>query len=144
MISLKAVREDNSRHNYKATPPRAFLPVVEKLKEAYSLWQRTIPHLQKTTRYSVGVKVDATILDAAESALTAGFLEREEKLPYLRRSIAKTDIALFLLQTMWENGTLSEKNYLILSITLIDAGKMLGGWRNQIRKQTSPTPSGKK
>jgi len=73
-----------------------------------------------------------------EAIAVASFLSREEKLPYIRLAMRKTDALKILLMVLWETKSLDNKKYAALSIKIIEIGKMLGGWSGQIQKQNSP------
>jgi hypothetical protein len=74
-----------------------------------------------------------------EAISVASFLQKEEKLPWVKVAIRKIDTAKLLLMVLWETKSLDEKKYILLSIQLEEIGKMLGGWNGQISKQNSPT-----
>jgi hypothetical protein len=73
-----------------------------------------------------------------EAIVTASFLRREEKLPFVRRAIQKSDTLKILLMILWEAKSLDTKKYIALSIKLDEIGKMLGGWNGQLIKQNFP------
>lgn len=117
---------------------------MEKLKAAYKIWQSFLPHLPKTARYTIGLRCELSIIEAVEATLIATFLEKTEKLPFVRKAGAKVDLAQFFLQTMWETSILDDKKFAHISQPLVEAGKMLSGWIGQLKKQNSPTKIGEK
>lgn len=74
-----------------------------------------------------------------ETIATASFLLRQEKIPFVRRAIQKTDTLKILLMILWETKSLDNKKYIALSVRVDEIGKMLGGWNGQLTKQNSPT-----
>lgn len=92
----------------------------------------------KTSRYTLGAKIDGLFVETLEQIVIASFLERTEKLPFVKKAIIKLDVLKFFLETAWEINALQEAHYILLSDPLHETGKMLGGWRNQLIKQTSP------
>ncbi|OHA38130.1 MAG: hypothetical protein A3I97_01805 [Candidatus Taylorbacteria bacterium RIFCSPLOWO2_02_FULL_44_35] len=126
--------ELNPTHSIKVTPPQRFLPVVEKLKQGYFLWHQCLELLPKTQKYSIGNRIDKLLIESIEAAVTATFLPKEEKLPWLRLAIRKLDTAKVLLMIVWETKSLDDKKIVGLSEILNDAGKMLGGWNGQLQK----------
>lgn len=74
-----------------------------------------------------------------EAISVASFLQREEKLPWVKLAIRKIDTAKVLLMVLWETKSLDNKKYIALSLELEETGKMLGGWNGQLSKQNSPT-----
>lgn len=79
-----------------------------------------------------------------EAIITASFLGRDEKIPYVRRAIQKLDVFKILLMVLWETKSLDNKKYITLSLPLDEIGKMLGGWHGQLAKQNSPNKLGEK
>ena len=63
---------------------------------------------------------------------------REEKLPFVRLAIKKTDALKIFLMILWETKSLDNKKYVAISLKINEIGKMLGGWHGQLAKQNSP------
>ena len=112
--------------------------MLQKIKSVYLLWHGYHQTLPKTQRYSLGQRIDGFFIEMIEAIATAGFLSRQEKLPYVRRAIQKLDTLKILLMILWETKTLDNKKYGALSAPLDEIGKMLGGWNGQLTKQNSP------
>lgn len=94
--------------------------------------------LPKTHRYSLGQRIDTLLVETIEAAVTAAFLTRAEKIPFVRLALRKVDTAKVLLAVLWEAKSLDNKKYIALSEPLSEVGKMLGGWNGQLLKQNSP------
>ena len=122
------------------TPPPVWkiLPVLEIMKSAYMLWQSYIPLIPKTSRYTLTKTIDKYFIQTIESILVASFLEKQEKQPFVRKAIISLDTLKFLLYILWEIKALDIKKYTALSEKLTEAGKQLGGWYGQLKKQNSP------
>jgi hypothetical protein len=73
-----------------------------------------------------------------EAISIASFLQREEKLPWVKIAIRKIDTLNVLLMVLWETKSLDDKKYIALSLQMEEIGKMLGGWQGQLTKQNSP------
>ncbi len=110
------------------------MPVIDELKSAYKLWHQYHELVPKSQKYSLGNRIDKLFVEAIEASVTAMFLSKEEKLPWIRLTTRKTDTAKVLLMILWETGSIDDKKYLALSSVIDDAGKMLGGWYGQTRK----------
>ena len=125
----------NSFHNNVS-----LLPISQKLKETYLVWYEFSNKIPKTHKYSLGQKIDNLFVKAIETTTTAGFLQPQEKLPWIRLAIRKTDTLKIFLMILWETKSIDDKKYILLSEKLNEIGKMLGGWHNQIQnlKQNSP------
>lgn len=134
--------ELNSGHNYN--PPLKILPVLGKIKESYLLWYKFYQDLPKIHRYSLGQRIDTLFVEVIEAISAASFLSREEKHPYVRLAIKKSDTLRVLLLILWETKSFDDKKYIALSVKLDEAGKMLGGWNGQLTKQNSPAKAGEK
>ncbi|MBI2012907.1 MAG: four helix bundle protein [Candidatus Colwellbacteria bacterium] len=100
----------------------------------YKLWQEFLRHFPQTSRYTLGSKIDSLFLEITELLVTASYLHKDKKLPYIERAITKLDVLKFLLQVSWEIKSLDNKKYAILSEHLNEVGRMLGGWRGQLLK----------
>lgn len=90
-----------------------------------------MPHFPKKSRYTLGGKIDALFLEAAESVYTAGYMNKEEKSAYIQKAIGKFDLLKFFLQIAWETKALDNARYEALSEPLTEIGRMLGGWSKQ-------------
>ncbi|OGF96743.1 hypothetical protein A3H08_02675 [Candidatus Giovannonibacteria bacterium RIFCSPLOWO2_12_FULL_44_32] len=116
------------------TPPQRLLPLLQKLKEVYLLWYGYYTTLPKVHRHSLGQRIDNLFIEIIEFIAIASFLSKEEKLPYIKVAIRKTDTLKVLLMVLWETKSLDNKKYIALSVKIEEIGKMLGGWSGQIMK----------
>ena len=113
------------------------LPLLQNVKDTYLLWYGYYQILPKTHRHSLGVRIDSLFVEIMEAVAVAGFLSREEKQPWVRLAIRKTDTLKVLLMVLWETKSLDNKKYIALSLEIEKFGRMLGGWNGQL-KQNSP------
>ena len=110
-------------------PPHQFnLSLIQKLVKIYKLWQEYLRDFPKTSRYTLGQKIDALFLEVVENILKAGYSNKAEKQIFLKRTSVKLDLLKFFLQISWEIESLENKKYISLSEKLNEVGKMLGGW----------------
>jgi hypothetical protein len=119
-------------------PPAKLLPLLQKLKDVYILWYSYYLSLPKLHRHSLGQKIDCLFVEIIEAISIASFLAKEEKMPWVRLAIRKTDTLKILLLVLWETKSLDNKKYLSVSVKIEEIGRMLGGWSGQISKQNSP------
>jgi len=112
------------------------LPVLQKTAEAYKLWHNILPHIQRLTRYSLGEKINDLFIELAELIFTAGFTSKQQKATIIERASIKLDVLKFFLQTAWELKALDNKKFSALSVPLTEIGRMLGGWKKQLLKET--------
>ena len=114
-------------------PPRANLSIIQKLIAFYKLWHKFLPHIPKTSRYTLGIKIDRLIIETTEFIFIASRSDREQKSPFLQKAANKLDVLKFFLQIAWEIKSLDNKKYIILSEHLNEIGRMLGGWSRQFK-----------
>jgi len=105
------------------------------LIRAYKTWHEFLPHIPKDARYTLGTKIDSSLIETIEATFIASFLAKEKKSPYVQRAATKLDLAKFFLQVAWEIKALDNKKYAIISEQLAEVGRMLGGWLRQITSQ---------
>ena len=119
------------------------MPVVSKLKEAYLAWQVALPHVAKARRQTIAARIDGALLDALESSFSAAYLPPTRKIVALETAVARLDTAKFLLLVGWECGAITNAQHLRIAGLLVDASKMLVGWRSYLEKKT-PAGDGRK
>lgn len=121
------------------TPPRRNqLPVIQKFIAAYKLWHEFVPHIPKTSRYTLGSKIDLLLLEIIEYIFSAASVTQHERLVRINSATTRLDLLKFFLQVAWEIKALDTKKYIILSEKLDETGRMLGGWIKQLLQKTSP------
>lgn len=111
--------------------------------EAYKLWHNFLQHLPRTTRYTLGIKIDALFTETVELILLAGYANKNQKSIIVQKANAKLDGLKFFLQIARVLKILDNKKYAALSAPLLEIGKMLGGWRKQLEKETLPMNFGR-
>lgn len=115
-------------------PPQTFgLKLIGELVAIYKLWHEFLPHFPKDSRFTLGAKIDSSLLDATELIIRASYSDKIEKLISLKRASFKIDLLKFFLQVAWEIKSLDNKRYISLSEKVGDAGKMLGGWIRSLK-----------
>ena len=121
--------------NLVAPPLQANLPVVQKLIELYKLWNVCIRNIPRTSRYTLGEKVEQLLIEVLDAVSTAAYLEKQQKLPYIKRAISRLDIMKFFLQVAWETNTLGIKRFISMSEKANEVGRMLNGWAKHTAKE---------
>ena len=124
-------------NNSSFNAPPQLIPLLHKTKSLYLLWYGYYKILPKEHRYSLGKRVDTILVEIIEATTIASFLSREEKLPYVRLAIRKTDVLKIFLMILWETKSLDNSKYIQLSEKVSEIGRMLGGWNGQLSKQNS-------
>lgn len=135
---------NTNSHTNKSTPPPQLLPLLQKVKTTYILWFSYYQNIPKLHRHSLGGRIDSLFVELIESVSVASFLQKDEKLTWVRIAIRKIDTVKVLLMVLWETKSIDSKKYIALSLQIEEIGKMLGGWSGQIIKQNSPKKLGEK
>lgn len=117
--------------------PPELLPVMEKMKSAYKQWQDHLPFIRKNIRYTLAVTIDRYFIQTIENILIASFLQKQEKQPFVKKSIISLDVVKFFMYMVWEMGAMQTKQYISISELLVAAGGQLGGWNGQLQKYYS-------
>lgn len=146
--TVVGMRDADSIHSLERIPPRTisqdkFVPVVLKLKEAYLAWQTALPHVAKARRQTIAARIDGALLDTLEYAFRAEYLSGQRKIDALEVSIARLDVAKFFLLVGWESNAITNAQHFRIAELLVDASKMLVGWRAYLEKKT-PVDGGRK
>lgn len=113
------------------------MPIIARIVQTYKLWHETIQHIAKQDRYTLGGKIDGVFLEVIELIFIAGTLPKEKKLPYVQKAVSKFDLLKFFLQIAWEVKALDNKKYILISESLAEIGRMLGGWHRNLLKETA-------
>ena len=108
------------------------MPILQKLIAVYKQWQSFIHHLPKQTRYTLGEKIDILFIEVFELIVTARYLPQNKKSSIIEQASLKLDVLKFLLEVSWEIKNLDTKKYILLSKSLDEIGKILGGWKKQV------------
>ena len=104
------------------------IPIFSKIYDLYRKLSQFLQTFPKDKRFTLGQKIDQIALEIFELTLTAGYLQREQKLPILQKISIKLDLLKILLRLACETKCLDNNKYQILTSQLIEIGKMLGGW----------------
>ncbi len=95
--------------------------------------------MAKTSRYTLGEKIDSLLVETAEALFLAAHVQKEQKLVFLQRAASKLDLLKFFLQVSWEIRAIDNKKYAALSERTQEIGRMLGGWTRQMTpRETQP------
>ena len=83
------------------------------------------------------------MVEIIEAIAIAVFLKPEEKLPYVRLAIRKTDTLKVFIMILWETKSLDNNKYIQLSEKISEVVRMLGGWNGQLLKLLKQNSPGK-
>lgn len=108
--------------------------ILERVKQAYLVWLQIVPHIPRSSRYTLGDRIENKCIDLLETTYRAYFASREHKVHHIIKAIAILDILKFLLQIAWEGQIIGNGKYVELGKQLTETGKMLGGWKKGLEK----------
>ena len=112
-----------------APPPDGVnVALAHKLCEIYRLFHGCLKLFQKQEKYSLGTKIENTIIKVLEFVLSAAYAPKNEKYKILRRASDKIDLLKYLIRFAYETKSVNEKKYFLLEEKVIEIGKMIGGW----------------
>jgi len=120
------------------------LPVFIHLKELYISWHSKFYKFPKTSKFSIGTKIDSLFVYSIEQVSLANITYNIEKLGHIKIALSSIDTLKVFLQIAWELGLVETKHYSELSEKIDVVGKMLGGWYGQTLKQNSPAKAREK
>jgi len=75
------------------------------------------------------------LLETSELLFISAHSSRENKLPILEKANIKLDLAKFFLQIAWQLKVLDNRKFIQISAELEEVGRMLGGWKNELKKK---------
>lgn len=102
---------------------------------AYIAWIGLVKDFPKTSRYTLGNKIDEHFLNMISYVYLAAYQPAAEKIMTLTRAIIQLDLVKFLLSITWESHIIANNHYLKLSADLDEIGRMLGGWKKGLEKK---------
>jgi hypothetical protein len=114
------------------------LPVIQKQIKVYKYWQDILSNFPKTSKYSLGTKIDNTLIETINLTFSALYSKSEQKLNMVSKAGIKLDLVKFLLRIAWEIKALDNKRYAAISEQLDEIGRMVGGWAKQLKRKSLP------
>ncbi len=104
------------------------IPVIVKLVVMYEAVHKLIFKFPKHERYSLGEKIENTILEAIEILTLASQISKFEKEKMLLRANSKNEILKILFRITLNCGIIECRQYLEIESKLQEIGKMTQGW----------------
>lgn len=102
--------------------------LTHKLCGVYKLFHGCLKFFPKQEKYSLGQKIENTILEILELTLSATYLPKYNKNEVLKKASDKIDLLKYLIRLSYETKSINSEKYLLLEGKIIELGKMLGGW----------------
>lgn len=100
--------------------------------ELYKLFHKCLIYFPKHEKYTLGQKIEATILDTLELVLTAAYSGVYKK-DILRKANNKIDLLKYLVRLAHETNSIKIKHYLLLEEKILDIGTDIGGWIKSVK-----------
>lgn len=104
------------------------IPVVIKLFVLYEITHKLIFKFPKHERYTLGEKIEKTILDAMELFVFANQVSKYEKEKVLLEANGKIELLKILFRISLNCKILENREYLDIEGKLQEIGKMTQGW----------------
>jgi hypothetical protein len=105
---------------------------LSRIKEGYLLWINISSHIPKSSRYTLGARIENKFLDLLELSLIAYFNQKDQKREKISKCILILNTLKLLVSTAWEAKVISSKKYEELALKLDEIGKMFGGWKKNL------------
>lgn len=90
----------------------------------------------KKDKYTLGEKLEKTILEIFELIALANTVNQIEKVKILEKVSAKLDLLKIFIRLSCELHILDQKKYILLQEKIQEIGRMLGGWLKKNREIT--------
>jgi hypothetical protein len=104
------------------------IPVVIKLFTIYEITHKLIFKFPKHERYSLGEKIENSILEAIENFILANQSSKYEKEKILMKANSKIELLKILFRISLNCQIIDGKEYLETENKLQETGKMTQGW----------------
>ena len=104
------------------------IPVVIKLFIIYEITHKLIFKFPKHERYSLGEKIENSILEAIEIFILANQSSKYEKEKVLLKANSKIELLKILFRISLNCGIIENREYLEAESKLQEVGKMNQGW----------------
>lgn len=115
---------DKINHDYE----KLDIPLVAKLFVIYESTHRLIFTLPKFERYTLGEKIECTVLETLELIVIANGLGKIEKERVLLKTNAKVEVLKLLFRIALNCKMIEAKKYLEIEKHLQETGRMTQGW----------------
>lgn len=98
------------------------------------IWVNIVPHIAKSSRFTIGTRIEQVFLDLLEQTYIAYFSSKEQKATKVTECILALDVLKFLISVAWEGKIISNQHFEDVAMKLQEVGKMFGGWQNQLAR----------
>ena len=96
------------------------------------VWIDFVPHMSKSSRFTIGARIENKFLDLLELTHTTYFTEKDKKAEKITECILLLDTLKFLISIAWEGKIIPANKFEELAKKLEEAGRMFGGWKKNL------------
>jgi hypothetical protein len=115
---------DNNHNNFS----KLEIPVIIKLFNLYEITHKLIFKFPKHEKYTLGEKIENSILESIEMFALANTLSKYEKEKVLLQANSKTELLKILFRILLNCKIIDCREYLEIENRLQEIGKMAQGW----------------
>ena len=108
------------------------MPILKKTIDLYKLYYGYAELFPKKDKYTIGATCEKYIIEILEILLQAGYLPKEEKLPFIKKASDKFDMLKVFIRLLRELNIIDQKKYLALQTVIQEIGRMFGGWMKSL------------
>ncbi len=120
-------------------PRRPTASVIHKVYEFYLLFYKHSEAFPKKDRFTLGVKIEESLLTILELLLLGQTKEKLSKLLILKKADLKLKMVKLFIRMAYEVKAIDQRKYIELEGALLEIGKMIGGW---IKSLNTKEPGG--
>lgn len=104
------------------------IPLITKLANAYKEAHKFLSLIPKFEKYTLGEKIENSIIEAVEFTVMANSASKYEKEKYLLKVNAKIELLKLLYRFSLHCNLIDERKYLEIQLSMQEMGKMTQGW----------------
>lgn len=93
------------------------------------IWINFVPHIARSSRYTIGQRIENKFLDLLELSYITYFNDKDKKKEKISECVLTLETLKFIVSIAWEGKIIPNNKYEELARKLDEAGKMYGGWK---------------
>ncbi|MFA6593941.1 MAG: four helix bundle protein [Candidatus Buchananbacteria bacterium] len=113
--------------------------VLHKATTAYKLWHDWLKNFPKSSRFTLGARLDQLFLELLELLAVANYSPKDKKLGLAQAAIGKNDLLKFYLRLCWEMKLLDDSKFKNLALKTEEIGRLCWSWKTRLEKTSPPT-----
>ena len=104
------------------------LPIIQRTYDVYKAVIQLTGQMDKRWRYTLGARIETSLLDLLRELLMAKHAPKSLKSGYLIRASSHHELTVLTLRLALELKLANPTKLLQIQSTLAEVGRMLGGW----------------